>query len=53
MSKREVRSSILRCEHCGKLITRLAWEGFKFTGTYRCCSQMHLTNYDVYEEDEP
>lgn len=36
---------LLRCKNCGKIITRLEWEGFKYSDTYRCCKNMLLGSY--------
>ena len=36
----------LRCSACGKLISRLEWNAFKFSDTYRCCQSMNLQPAD-------
>jgi phage FluMu protein Com len=43
------RSRHLRCAHCGRLITRLEWDAFKFSDTYKCCKQMHLQPFKLKE----
>ena len=47
MSDPMTRSRFLRCVKCGKIITRLEWEAFAFSDTYRCCGEMNLRPYEI------
>ncbi len=33
---------VRRCSHCGRGISELEWQAFRFSHTYKCCTQMNL-----------